>query len=356
MAARTPLAEVESSAGATFVERFGLELPERYGDPEAEYRAVREGVGLLDGGLRGLLTLTGSERLRWLNGQVSNDVSRLAPGAGLLAAALTVKGRILADLAVLAQPDAVWVDCPRERAGVLRQTFDRHIIADDVAVEEATDRFARCLVMGPGAPALMATLVGSAADVLPPWHHAEVRIGGAAATLVATRWLGTPGFDLLLPAQAAGAAWAALRQAGAVPVGLAALEPLRIEAGWAWCGVDFDESHLLLEALTPDHVSFTKGCYLGQEVVIRIQHQGHLNRRLCGLWLDGPLLPDPGAPILAGQRPVGCITSAARSPALRRVVALGYVRREHWEPGTRLRIPVAGEAEVTPLPLPPAAA
>jgi folate-binding protein YgfZ len=117
-----------------------------------------------------------------------------------------------------------------------------------------------------------------------------------------------------------------------------ALEWLRVEAGWPWFGVDCDEANLLMESLTPDHVSLTKGCYVGQEVVIRIEHQGHLNKKLCGLALDGEAMPACGAGIFLGDRQVGQVTSALRSPALGRAIALGYLRRECWEPGTRVRI------------------
>ncbi|HWT77217.1 MAG TPA: glycine cleavage T C-terminal barrel domain-containing protein, partial [Candidatus Methylomirabilis sp.] len=123
--------------------------------------------------------------------------------------------------------------------------------------------------------------------------------------------------------------------------------------GWPWYGVDFDDSNLLMEALTADHVSFTKGCYLGQEVVIRIEHQGHLNKRLTGLLVSGEAVPPAKADILAAGRKVGTVTSAVFSPALSRVIALGYVRRECWEPGTKLCIPAGGQsldAEVVLLP------
>jgi folate-binding protein YgfZ len=132
-----------------------------------------------------------------------------------------------------------------------------------------------------------------------------------------------------------------------------ALDRLRIEAGWPWYDVDFGEENLLLEALGPAHVSFTKGCYLGQEVVIRIEHQGHLNKKLCGLHITGDACPARGAAILQDDRKVGQVTSATRSPALGRIIALGYVRRECWDPGTRLHVDLdgrRGEAEVAALP------
>jgi folate-binding protein YgfZ len=134
---------------------------------------------------------------------------------------------------------------------------------------------------------------------------------------------------------------------------MTALDMLRVEAGWPWYGVDFDDTNLLMESLTKEYVSFTKGCYIGQEVVIRVEHQGHVNKKLCGLRVLGQVVPAGGASILSGDRKVGTVTSAVRSPALKSVIALGYVRREVWDPGTKLRIASGDqslETEVAPLP------
>jgi aminomethyltransferase len=134
---------------------------------------------------------------------------------------------------------------------------------------------------------------------------------------------------------------------------MGALDLLRVEAGWPWFGLDIDDSNLLMESLTRDHVSFTKGCYIGQEVVIRVEHQGHVNRKLCGMRVSGEAVPPRGANILSAERKVGTVTSAIRSPALGQVIALAYVRRELWDAGTKLRIAAGDhflEAEVTSLP------
>jgi folate-binding protein YgfZ len=353
MSTVSPFTSVQAPANAAFAERFGVMLPEHFGNPEAEYRTVREAAGLVDLSFRGLLCLEGSERLRWLNGQITQDVKALRPGQGVRAAALTVKGRILADLVVLGRPDAVWIDLPRQRAEVVREAFDRHIIADDVRVTDASSRLARLAVLGPEAPARLAGILGDSAAALPPYAHIDGELAGSPVTVLASRRLRSPGFDLFLPAEAAGAVWQALAAGGLAPVGMAALEVLRIEAGWPWQGPDFGEEQLLMEALTADRVSFTKGCYLGQEVVIRIEHQGHLNKRLCGLVVTGDAVPPVGATLHSGERAVGSLTSAAWSPALRRPIALGYVRRESWDPGTALRVAwEGGEAEAAVAALP----
>jgi folate-binding protein YgfZ len=359
MSMTSPFATGEREAGAQFVQRFGVEVPERYGDPDAEYQAARTGVGLVDFSFRGMLQLTGSERLRWLNGQVTNEVKALKAGEGRPAAALNAKGHLLADLVVYGLEDSVWIDLQRDRAAAVKDTFDRHIIADDVRVEDVSDRSAHLMLVGPHAHRVLAGAVGAGVDDLPPWHHTEARLGDIPLRIVSSRWLACPGADVIAPIEAAGPIWGALlragRDAGLRPVGMRALEWLRVEAGWPWFGVDFDENNLLMESLGPDHASFTKGCYVGQEVVIRIEHQGHLNKRLCGLGLEGATVPAPGSVIRLADRQVGQVTSAVRSPTLGRVIALGYLRRECWEQGTRVRIdtdPEALDAQVVALPFP----
>jgi folate-binding protein YgfZ len=348
---------MERAAGAVFGERLGVELPEHFGDAGQEYRAVREAVGLVDMSFRGTVELTGADRIRWLNGQITNEVKNLKAGEGARAAALNVKGHILADLAVYGLPDSVWIDLNRDRAQIVRDTFDRYIVADDVLAVEASHRHARLMVVGPQARPFMVETAGAVVADLPVWHHAEADLGPVRARIVASGWLQMPGYDVIVSGDGAGRAWEALVDLGLGrdlrPVGTAALEILRVEAGWPWYGVDFDDSNLLMESLTPDHVSLTKGCYLGQEVVIRVEHQGHLNKKLCGLLVSADAVPPAGSVILSGERKVGIVTSAIRSPVLQRGIALGYVRREFWAPGTKLCV-ISGEqsleAEVASLP------
>jgi folate-binding protein YgfZ len=348
MAEVSPFRAQERAAGAVFTEQYGVELPQHFGDPQMEYEAVRRGVGLVDMSFRSVITLTGKDRVRWLNGQITNDVKDLKPGEGTLAAVLNVKGHILADLAVYGLSEAVWIDLSRHRAQVVRDAFDRFIVADDVVAENASDRYGHLMVAGRTAQRFMAEATGGSIGDLPAWHHVETRLGGLPARIIATRWLGIPGYDVMAASDSAGSIWAALMDlalsCGLRPVGMAALNSLRIEAGWAWYGADFDDSHLLMEALTPDHVSFTKGCYLGQEVVIRVEHQGHLNKKLTGLLVSGETVPSIKADILSGDRKVGTVTSATFSPILKRAIALGYVRHECWDPGTKLRIVSGGKS------------
>ncbi len=358
MREESPFAARQRAAGAVHGVHFGVMLPEHFGDAGGEYEAVRTAAGLIDLSFRGLLQLEGGERLRWLNGQVTNEVLSLAPGDGRRAAVLDVKGRVLADVFVQVRPDSVWMDLPRDRARPIQEALDRRIVADDVTVRNVTAEVARLMLAGPAAPEILAALADPGAARLPAWSHRAVRLVDTEATVAASRWLEHPGFDISVPVAAAERLWESLLEAGRPrglrPVGMRAVEWLRVEAGWPWYGVDLDGTNLLMEALTPDYVSFTKGCYVGQEVVIRIEHQGHVNRKLVGLALSEDVLPPAGTEVRAGDRPVGRITTAVRPPSRERPLALAYVRREHLAPGTRLLVaagPRPIQAEVTPLPL-----
>jgi glycine cleavage system aminomethyltransferase T len=221
----SPFAKEEREAGARFVERFGVEVPERYEDPGVEYQAVRMGAGLVDMSFRGMLELRGSERLRWLNGRITNDVKALKSGEGMLAAVLTAKGHLVSDLAVYGLDDAVWIDLNRDRVEAVRNAFERYIIADDVQVADVSDRFARLMIVGPQATRVLAGAIGEAIPDVPPWHHVEARLGDLSLRIISSRWLALPGLDVLVPVEAAGQAWEALLHAGRRglrPVGMAA--------------------------------------------------------------------------------------------------------------------------------------
>jgi len=356
---RSPLAGLPEAAA--FTEVAGVRLPEHFGDPDAEYRALREAAGVLDRATTGLLRLTGADRVRFLNGMITNDVKALTPGAGLYAALCSAQGKVLGDLRVLALEEALLLLCEASCRARVAQTLERFIIADDAKVADASGEVAVLGCYGPKAAQAVARVAGSPPPELAPHHHVEVRVGDAHARVVATPFLGVPGFDLLLPAEAAAAAAERLLEAvkgvGGRAVGHTAFETIRVEAGTPWYGLDFDENTLPQEAgLETTAVSFTKGCYIGQETVARIHFRGHVNRRLTGLALEGNTVPARGSRVLRGEAEVGRVTSAVRSPARGTPVALAMLRREAGEPGTSLTVEAAGThltAEVIPLPLTP---
>jgi folate-binding protein YgfZ len=340
MPADLPLAGAHRALGAVLEERWGHAVPAHYGDPAAEARALVEAAGLVDRSMLGKAVVTGRDRAAFLQGMVSNDVAALAPGQGTAAAFLDVHGKVLALLRVYTLEDRLWLELPPGRTDTFLRTIDRYLISERAVFEPADRGFAIVAVQGPGARSLLETLVGVRLE-LPRHGHLPVEIGGAGVRLIDRPEAAAPGYHCWAPAAQAGRVWAALREAGARPAGLRALDTVRVEAGEPWYGEDVDESVILPELGREDLVSYTKGCYLGQEVVARVKYRGHVNRRLVPLELEGERVPERGARVLAAAgepgRDIGRVTSAARSPA-GRTVALAYVRREHLAPGTPVTV------------------
>jgi tRNA-modifying protein YgfZ len=314
-------------------------MPATLAAPDAAYRALTEDVALVDRSGRGKLALTGSEAKSFLNGQVSNDVEALAPGAGLYAAFLTPKGKMLGDLRVLDLGDELWLDTER---GALQALFDlirRGAIGWDVQLHKRTLEQALLSLVGPRAAA-----AAGAEDLGPEHGSRAATLGEAEVVLVDT----DVGVDVICAAQDAGRVRDAL---GVAEASEEAAEIVRVETGRPRYGVELDDSVIPQEAGLNDRaVSFTKGCYVGQETVARLHWRGKPNRRLRGLRLAAPAAPGDG--IAAGEREVGRIGSAVVSPRLG-PIALALVRRE-VEPGDVVAVgPSGSEATVTELPFPP---
>jgi len=284
------------------------------------YEALREDAAWLDLSGRGHIRVTGEDRVRWLHAMVSNHVERLRPGEGCYAFLLNAQGRILADANVLRQDDCLLLDLePEPRAAVLAH-LDRHIIADDVMLEDLSRQTAIVGLEGPRAGELLAALDG------PPLERSASHAiwGGAlVARLSAT---GAPGFRIFAPAEQFGELAARLEKAGAVRAGAQEARVVRLEYGRARYGEDISDKNLPQETQLLEALDFNKGCYLGQEIVERIRSRGMVHRFLVFLRIAGTEAPVPGTAVLAGEKPVGEITSAAFSPALGEVAALGYVR------------------------------
>lgn len=332
--------------GARFVDHQGWEVPAHYGDPVAEHRAVRSGVGLLDRSYQGKFRMTGKDRARFLNGMVTNDIKALAPGRGCQAALLNVKGHVLSLFSVTATTEAFWIETDPARLAVAMQTLDRYIIGDEVELADETEGWGILGFHGPRAAACLAQLLDAGVAPGSEYDHTTAALAGSTVRVARQAYAGEEGFDVWIPREELEAVWDAVwsrRDAlGVAPVGLEALNTLRVEAGVGWYGVDMDESNLAMEAALEKAVSFTKGCYVGQEVVIRIAHRGHVNKRLVGLNVAGQGVPAASARILSGERQVGHVTSAVRSPSLERVIALGYVHRDVMQAGSKVEIEHAG--------------
>ncbi len=361
---QTPLAAWYATHGAVLVEDRGVELPERFTTPDDEYRAVRERAGLIDLSFRSQVRMTGEDRVGFLQGMISNDVKTLKPGNGCAATLLTEQGRIVADLRVYALETCFLLDVDARIAEKFMATLERFIIADDVEMEDLGLTYTTLSLQGPLATQVLNAAAGSVA-LAKEFSHGEVTIANTPVRVIRVSDTGEEGYDLLVPAPQAASVWQHLLAIGAPlglqPVGHAALNVLRIEAGVPWYGLDMDEGRIVLEVGFEQAISFKKGCYLGQEVVERVTARGQVNRKLCGLIMHGSELPELGEKLRHGMNEVGevgevgWITSVAYSPRLQSPIALGYVRREQWASGTQLRIDRQGTpmiAELTTLPFP----
>jgi folate-binding protein YgfZ len=303
------------------------------------------------------IRVSGEDRTSFLQGMLSNDIAKLEPGQGCHATFLTVQGKVVADPRVFIFQDHILLDVEPAAAEGLLGGLDRHIVADDVDLQDVTSELAAVSIQGPRADQVVEVLAGQVVALRRDLDVRDIVVGGAEAKLVRVRETGEIGYELFLPAASAAQTWASLMSPGKPfdlgPVGHAAFNVLRIEAGIPWYGADVDDTRLVLEAGLERAVSTTKGCYLGQEVVERASARGHVNRRLIGLRILGGGVPRAGACVRVEGKEVGVVTSAVESPALGRPIALAYVRREYLQPGTQVRVDGPEEpvpAEVTPLP------
>lgn len=334
---RSPLFSTHAAASAEFAELDGWILPARYGLVEEETRAVRSGAGLYDLAPDAAFSMIGPDARRFCNGMFTNNIRDLKPGFGNRSAMTDEKGRMLglmdlwcleegSFLAVLDGVTAEWFTA----------RYGKFIILDDVELEDLSDTLTLLSVQGPKAAAVLATAglpvpepggVAVAADVRV--HHRPRSIPG--------------GYDVLVPKEAAVALWEALRGAGGVPVGLDAQEVLRIEAGRVRWPVDMGERALVHEMrLVEECCSFNKGCYIGQEVINRIDVMGQVQKKIWGLQMHEDAIPPLEAEVLLDGQPVGVARSGAREGGRARILAV--LRKAAWQPGTVVQVQAAGRS------------
>jgi folate-binding protein YgfZ len=322
----------------------GLTLPAHFGDVGREWRAAREGGAVFAAGFRTLVAATGEDRVSFLQGMLSNDVKGLAAGQGTYAAMLDQQGKVVSDLRLYVEADRMLLDVVAWRRPALQAALERFIVADDVELAPPADQAALLGLEGPLARAIAAEALGVGELPPAPYGHLRAAFGGAPVLAIAASEVDGDGVLVCGPPDAAAPLFDACVEAGARPLGMQALNVLRVEAGVPWAGVDMDESVLIMETGRQAAISFSKGCYLGQEVVERIAARGHVNRHLAGVVLDGDRPPAAGAKLLADGHEVGYVTSAVRSEALGRVIALAMIHCKHTAPGERLAVDSDGAA------------
>lgn len=355
------LHEFHHRLGARFFDLDGAQAAADYGDPAAEYKALHETAGILDFSFRGRICLLGNDRVRFLHGQITNDVKKLSDGQGCYSALTTAKGKMESDLNVFCLPEELLLDFEPGLAEKIIQRLDKFIVADDVQIVDAAPHYGLLTVQGPQA----AEIVNATGLTIGESSHERTIVKIPDDTLgeiylAAMPRLRSRGFDIFVPNQSLGAVAdkliAAARQMGGRACGWTAFEIARIEAGIPRFGADMDGANLPMECgIEASAMSFNKGCYIGQEVLNRVHTIGHVTKELRGLRLADDLktLPRRGDKLFHNGKEVGYLTSSVKSPALDANIALGYVRREANQIGTPVALHTAdGESMASIVALP----
>ena len=319
------------------------------GEVRAEFDALLSGCGCYDLNSRVKVALTGSDRVRWLNGMVTNNIRDLAAGRGVYAFLLNPQGHILGDLYAYNRGESLMIDTDRSQSEKLLATFDHYIIMDDVEVADVSDKLTAIGITGPKSRAVLQA-AGFEVSNLEPLQFVDLAWRDAAVTVVRGDNPSVESYELWLAPDQGTVVRDALTRAGAMPVGANALELLRIAAGIPRYGQDIRERDLPQETEQQRALHFSKGCYIGQEIVERIRSRGNVHRKFTGFEVEGAL-PAVGTKIQADGRDIGEITSVASLPLSggERSVALGYIRRELAAPGKQIQ---AGDARLSIAPLP----
>jgi folate-binding protein YgfZ len=351
-------AEILRSAAAELFEYDGRPAALHFGDPIEEYRAARETAALFPLTWRGALRFVGPDRRAWLHGQVTSDVNGLADGCWQEAAMLNPQGHMLAWMRLFAVPGSLLADLPMSITASTAQTLDQYLIMEKVEIEDASRELCLFSIQGPRAAEAVRTATGVDAAVLAPHTHTvEEGPGGAPLIVARASQTGESGFDLLASTEAAPLIWeqltAGVQRVGGRPAGWEALNLLRVEAGMPWWGHELDPAIVPLEARLERAISRTKGCYIGQEIIARIDARGQVNNLLAGLLLSSERLPSAGSAVLSEGKRIGRVTTAVQSPALGACISLAFLRRDWTEPGRSVDVDGGGErvpGEVRALP------
>jgi folate-binding protein YgfZ len=320
------------------------------------YQDARQRAVSIDRSSRGRIVVSGHDRASYLQGLFTNDIVALKPGDGCYSAYLTPQGRMISDMWVYELGDVILLNLPsvETKNGVLAK-LDQFIFSEDVQLGDVTDSFAQVAVIGPDAVRVVGALFDEPFErVSPLSEHGCVRgsIAGGPGIVTHVTDAGEPGFDLYVERTRLGAVRQLLASLAIEEADAETVEVLRVEAGIPLFHRDMDEDTIPLEAgIESRAISLNKGCYVGQEVIIRVLHRGHgrVAKKLAGLLVDGPDVPPNGAAVTVDDRPIGRVTSAVQSIALGRPIALGYLQRDFLEPGTAVLVGAA-KAVVTALP------
>jgi folate-binding protein YgfZ len=347
----TPLNQTLLAAGATPGEYRGVQTPARFSDTVSECRALTDACGIYDLGWRAKIIATGSHRHRWLNGMVTNNIKDLPVSRGNYSFLLNPQGRIQGDLYIYNRGDSLLIDTDHSQVEGMLKLLKRYIIMDDVQLADASDKIAAIGLQGPKTRDVLRA-AGIIVTELEPMQAADMDWHNVRISVVRTS--DNESFELWVPVENVKDVWDALVQAGATPVGAEAIERFRILTGVPRYGVDIRERDLPQETEQMQALNFTKGCYIGQEIVERIRSRGSVHRTLRRFTFAGEP-PLPGAKLQADGKEVGEITSVTRVPAVNssveRVLGLGYIRKEALDGGAKIQY-AGGEAQPVEIPFP----
>jgi len=364
IARKSPLDDTHNRLDALMKEHHSWSVPQSFGDELFEYAAVRErGAGLMDLSSRGRFLVSGSEAVQFLNGLITNDMKTLDQNRWMPAAFPNVQGRLIASVRVVRykdgqtdkKPDPTFLlDTEATTHANVLKTTERFTLAGDFRVVDLTNVTALLSVQGKRAAEIVRSVLGDSEAEIPRGGAAQCAWQQEQVTILHATHTGEDGFDLVVNAEQASTLWDALANAGAQPVGDNAQDILRIEAGIPHYSKDMDETNIVTEAGLDDSVSYTKGCYIGQEIIARIKYRGHVAKKLSGLIFEHAAKLEEGVKIKSlDDKEIGRLTSATYSPHLGRTIALGYLKYDYLTPGTEVKvISAAGEltARVATLP------
>jgi folate-binding protein YgfZ len=349
-AIETPLTGLHRAAGAKMGVWFGCVLPDDWGDAREEQRFAKESVALIDKNHHAYFEFTGPDRVRYLNAILTNNIKDLADGQGVISLLLSAQGRILAELETFAEAEKIFGVSYLMIRQKLMELIEKYIIMDDVTVTDKSAEFGTLALEGPLASKIANELTGVDFAALPAlgWTHGLVKAGdGDSSASVPCRVVKrsgdpAPDVEFVVGREFLEPLWNILlkvaRRHGGGPMGYTALSAQRLVQGTPWFGYDFSEKQIPHEAgLEVSHISYTKGCYTGQEIVERVRSRGQVNRRRVELLFSGDNVPEAGANLTVDDKPVGYVTRAAKSWFPPAVVGMGYIAKDNRAVGSKLQ-------------------
>jgi len=337
----TPLLGVHRKAGAAIGTWFGCALPDDFGDWLPEYYAARENVALIDKNYRAYLRFSGPDRVRFLNAILTNNIKDLAPENGIVSLFLNPQGRIQAEIETYAKAESLFCISHAMIRETLVPALDKFIIMDDVTLTDETEMFSTVALEGPGTVDLVKQLTSIDPANLNELSFQETSVAGISCGVTKRSPGGIAGAEFLAMREDLSRLWEALHlavmEAGGRAMGYKALSTLRLEQGIPWFGYDFGEKQIPHEAgLEHSHISYTKGCYTGQEIVERVRSRGQVNRVRALLKFESGEPPLTGTALTADGKEIGHVTRTAFSPALQAAIGMAYLRRENSAVGSDL--------------------